>query len=185
MADYKTLTRRTTLTTSAKYRVNNEIKNIAQVRLIDDDGTQLGTFSLFDAFQMAKTKGLDLVEIAKDARPAVCRLMDYGKYQFDQKKKEKEEKRAQKISAVETKEIQFSAVIQDNDLLIKIKNIQRLLDEGNRVIVKAKFIGRIAQHQEIGKELFEKVLSALPEVIVERPPVYEMRNLMMTLINKK
>lgn len=135
----------------------------------------------YDALRIAQEKGLDLVEIAPQSRPPVCKLMDYGKYVFEEKKKEKDQKRAQRVSQVDTKEIQISPVIQDGDLKVKIKNIQRILDEGDKVRVVIKFSGRQLKHTELGKELFDKVIAAIPEVVVEKQPVFEGKNLFVIL----
>lgn len=135
----------------------------------------------FEALRIAQEKGLDLVEIAPQSRPPVCKLMDYGKFIFEEKKKEKEQKRAQRVSQVDTKEIQISPVIQDGDLKVKIKNIQRILEEGDKVRVVIKFAGRQLKHTELGKEIFNKVVAAIPEVVVERQPVFEGKNLFVIL----
>jgi len=137
--------------------------------------------SAWEALKIAQEKGLDLVEIAPQGRPPVCKIMDYGKYLFEEKKKEKDQKRAQRISQVDTKEIQISPVIQDGDLRVKIKNIQRILDEGDKVRVVVKFAGRQMRHTELGKEIFDKIIAAIPEAIVEKPPVFEGKNLFIIL----
>lgn len=107
--------------------------------------------------------------------------MDYGKYIFDEKKKEKEQKRNQRLMQVETKEIQISPVIQDGDLKVKIKNIQRILDEGDKVRVVIKFAGRQLKHTEFGKEIFDKVIIAIPSAVVERQPILDGKNLFIVL----
>jgi translation initiation factor IF-3 len=108
--------------------------------------------------------------------------MDYKKYMFDEKKKEKEQKRLQRATRVDIKEVQISPVIHDGDLQIKIKNIQRLLDEGDKVRVVVKFAGRQMSHAELGKELFEKVINAIPEAIIEKQPVFEGKHLSMLIV---
>jgi translation initiation factor IF-3 len=170
--------RRTTISTH--FRINNQIRS-PQVRLIDETATQLGTMTSFDALRIAQERGLDLVEIAPQGQPPVCKIMDYSKYIIEEKKKEKEQKRAQRVSQVDTKEIQISPVIQEGDLKVKIKNIQRILEEGNKVRVVVKFSGRQLKHTELGKEIFEKVVTAIPEVIVERQPVFEGKTLFVIL----
>lgn len=137
--------------------------------------------SAWEALKIAQDKGLDLVEIAPQSRPPVCKIMDYGKFIFEEKKKEKDQKRAQRVSQVDTKEIQISPVIQEGDLKVKIKNIQRILDEGDKVRVVIKFSGRQLKHTELGKEIFEKVTAAIPEIVVERQPVFEGKNLFVIL----
>ena len=137
--------------------------------------------SAWEALRIAQEKGLDLVEIAPQGRPPVCKIMDYGKYIFEEKKKEKEQKRAQRASQVDIKEIQISPVIQEGDLKVKVKNIQRILDEGDKVRVVIKFSGRQLKHTELGKEIFEKVAVAIPEAVVERQPVFEGKSLFVIL----
>lgn len=107
--------------------------------------------------------------------------MDYSKFIFEEKKKEKEQKRAQRISQVDTKEIQISPVIQEGDLKVKINNIERILGDGNKVKVVIKFSGRQLKHTELGKEIFDKVILALPGIIVEKQPVFEGKNLFLIL----
>ena len=135
----------------------------------------------WEALRIAQEKGLDLVEIAPNSHPPVCKLMDYGKFVFEEKKKEKEQKRAQRVSQVDTKEIQISPVIQEGDLKVKIKNVQRILEEGDKVRVVIKFSGRQLKHTELGKEIFEKVVSAIPGVLMEKQPVFEGKNLFIIL----
>lgn len=168
------------MTISIQFRTNNQIRS-PQVRLIDEAAKQLGTMSSWEALRIAQEKGLDLVEIAPTSNPPVCKLMDYGKFIFEEKKKEKEQKRAQRVSQVDTKEIQISPVIQEGDLKVKIKNIQRILDDGNKVRVVIKFSGRQLKHTELGKDIFTKVTSAIPSVIVERQPVFEGKSLFVIL----
>ncbi len=135
----------------------------------------------WEALKLAQEKGLDLVEIAPQSNPPVCKIMDYGKFIFEEKKKEKEQKRVQRASQAELKEIQISPVIQEGDLKVKIKNIQRILDEGDKVRVVIKFSGRQMKHTELGKGIFDKVVVALPEVVVERQPVFEGKSLFVIL----
>lgn len=137
--------------------------------------------STLEALSIAQEKGLDLVEISPNGDQPVCKLMDYGKYIFEEKKKEKEQKRAQRASQADVKEIQISPVIQDGDLKIKIKNIQRILDEGDKVRVIVKFSGRQLKHTELGKEIFEKVIAAIHGAIVEKQPIFEGKSLFIIL----
>jgi len=168
------------MTISTQFRTNNQIRS-PQVRLIDETATQLGTMSSWEALRVAQERGLDLVEISPNGNPPVCKLMDYSKFIFEEKKKEKDQKRAQRLSQVDTKEIQISPVIQEGDLKVKIKNIQRILDEGDKVRVVIKFSGRQLKHTELGKELFEKVTAAIPNVVVEKAPVFEGKSLFIIL----
>ena len=135
----------------------------------------------WEALRVAQEKGLDLVEISPTSNPPVCKLMDYGKFVFEEKKKEKDQARAQRISQVNTKEIQISPVIQEGDLKVKIKNIQRILGEGDKVRVVIKFSGRQLKHVELGREIFEKVTTAIPGVIIEKQPIFEGKALSLVL----
>lgn len=168
------------MTISTQFKINNQIRS-AQVRLIDETSTQLGTMPAWEALRIAQEKNLDLVEISPNGNPPVCKLMDYGKYIFEEKKKEKEQKRAQRVSQATMKEIQISPVIQEGDLKVKIKNIQRILDEGDKVRVVIKFSGRQLKHTELGKEIFEKVVIATPGALMEKQPVFEGKSLFIIL----
>lgn len=165
---------------STNFRTNQNIRT-QQVRLIDEEAKQIGTMSPWDALRIAQDKGLDLVEIAPNSVPPVCKIMDYGKYLFEEKKKEKENKRAQRIAQADMKEIQISPVIQDGDLAVKIKNVIRILEEGDKVKVIIKFSGRQLKHVELGKPIFNKVISSIPGVVVERQPIFEGRSLFVIL----
>lgn len=169
------------MTITTQLKINRQVK-APYVRLIDENSIQIGSYILMDdALQIAQEKGLDLVEISPQAEPPVCKLMNYSKYLFEEKKKEKEQKRAQRVAQVDVKEIQINPVIQDGDLKIKIKNINRILDEGNKVRVVVKFSGRQLRHVELGKQLFEKVIAALPDVMLERQPIFEGKNLFIVI----
>jgi translation initiation factor IF-3 len=154
----------------------------AKVRVIDEEGKQLGVLGSWEALKIAQERGFDLVEVSPQAVPPVCKLLDYGKYLYEEKRKDKENKRAQRESQSALKEIQLSPVIQENDLNVKIKNIQRLLDDGNKVKVMIKFSGRQIKHSELAKVLFEKVLAKLPEKVnIEKSPNWEGRSLQMII----
>lgn len=168
--------------TISTFRINNQIRS-PQVRLVDDESKQIGTMTSWEALRIAQDRGLDLVEIVPNSNPPVCKLMDYSKYLFEEKKKEKEQKKLQRASQVGLKEIQINSVIQDGDLKVKIKNIQRILDEGDKVRVVVKFVGRQLKHTELGKEIFDKVIAAIPDAVVEKQPVFEGKNLFI-IINK-
>ena len=134
---------------------------------------------------MAQEKGIDLVEISPAARPPVCKLMDYGKFVFDERKREKDQQRAQRMAQVDTKEIRLSPVIASADLDVKIKAVKRILDEGDKVRITIKFKGRQLQHIDLGKPIFEKIVNELPEVVIEKPPVLEGKQLFMILGKNK
>ena len=139
--------------------------------------------SFFDALNKAKDMGVDLVETVPNTDPIVCKLLDYKKFLFDENKKEKRTKKAQRVSTVEMKEVQLNSVIQDNDLEIKIKNILRLLSEKNKVKVVVKFVGRQIQHSDIGRRILEKITEATAlSAVVERSAIPEFaRNIFIIL----
>lgn len=168
------------MTIHTQLKTNKQIRAL-QVRLIDETSRQIGTMETWVALREAQEKGLDLVEISPHNELPVCKLMDYGKYVFEEKKKEKEQRRTQRISQADLKEIQVSPVIQDGDLKIKIKNIQRIIDEGDKVKIIIKFSGRQLKHAELGHSILEKIVMAMNNVIIEKQPSFEGKNLFLTL----
>ena len=134
-------------------QINDEI-TVDEIRLIDEEGNQLGIMSSAAANEIAKSKELDLVMIAPNSKPPVCKVMDYGKYRYEQSKREKDARRHQHI--VEVKEIRLSPSIGINDFNIKLKNGQKFLAEGNRLKVTVRFRGREMAHTEIGEKLLIK-----------------------------
>ena len=164
-------------------RVNREI-NIPEVRLIGADGNQVGVVRVREALEMAEEAGMDLVEIVPTAEPPVCRLMDYGKFRFDQKKKQNEAKKKQK--QVQIKEIKFRPGTDDGDYQVKLRNLIRFLEEGDKVKVTMRFRGREHAHRELGLELLKRVETDLaPYSIVEQQPQMEGRQMVMVLGPKK
>ena len=135
------------------HEINDEIRD-SEVRLIGEDGTQLGIMSAKEALDVAVQQELDLVKIAPNSNPPVCRIMDYGKYKFEQTKREKDAKRNQRI--IEVKEIRMSPSIGLNDFNVKLKNAQKFLKDGDRVKVTVRFRGRELAHTNIGEELLKK-----------------------------
>ncbi len=125
-----------------------------------------------------------MVEISPQSDPPVCKLMDYNKFLFEEKIKEKEQRRQERASKVHVKDIQIKPVIQDGDLAIKIKNIQRILSEGDKVRVIVKFTGRQLKHVELAKSIFEKVLDSIPEATLEKNTDWEGRNIFIVLTKK-
>lgn len=167
---------------SKEARVNEEIR-AKEVRVIDDKGEQLDIMPVRDAIEIAREKGMDLVEIAPNAKPPVCRIMDYGKFKFDQSKKEKDAKKKQKI--IQVKEMKLRLGIEDHDFKVKAKNIQKFLNEGHKVKVTIMFRGREMNHPEIGRALCDKLVDYLSEdASVERMPKHEGRNMIMILAPK-
>jgi translation initiation factor IF-3 len=150
------------------------------VRLIGDDNTQLGIMSRSDALAVAEEKGLDLVLIAPEADPPVCRVMDYGKFRFEQAKKEKEARKNQKVT--ELKEVRLSATIEEHDIDIKAKSANKFLNEGDKVKVGIRFRGRQATHPEIGYNVMNVFYQKVEEAgLIEKRPVLEGRNMHMIL----
>lgn len=151
--------------------------------MIDSDGAQLGVMSSRDAQRLADEKGLDLVKIAPAATPPVCKIMDYGKYRFEQAKREKEARKNQHI--VELKEVRLSLNIDVADFNTKAKHALRFLAEGNKVKVSIRFRGRELGHPEIGHEAMKKFAEACAEFAsVERPSKMEGRHMLMFLAPK-
>jgi translation initiation factor IF-3 len=153
------------------------------VRLIGDDGAQLGVMSGRDALKAAQLKELDLVKIAPTANPPVCRIMDYGKFRFEQAKKDKEAKKRQHV--VEIKEIRLSPGIDQHDFDFKVKNAQRFLADGDKVKVAVRFRGREMAHTSIGEQLMAKFAETCSEISsVEKPSKMEGRHMIMFLAPK-
>jgi len=160
-------------------RINEEIKT-KEVRLISSEGEQLGIIQFKDALHMAQEKELDLVEISPNAKPPVCRIMDYGKYKYEQSKREKEVRKKQKIISV--KEVKIRPNIEDHDLDVKTKNALKFLGEGDKVKVTLMFRGREMAHAELGKKLLTRVAESAKDLAtVERLPKVEGRNMIMIL----
>ena len=151
--------------------------------MIGAEGDQLGIMTSAAALALAEEKNLDLVKIAPNAVPPVCKIMDYGKFRFEQLKKEKEAKKNQKV--VEVKEIRMSPSIDTNDFNTKVKNAQKFLTEGNRVKVSVRFRGREMAHTEIGRELLKKFAEQCTEVAtMDKAAKLEGRNMSMFLSPK-
>ena len=164
------------------HQLNEEIQD-KEVRLIGEDGSQLGIVSAQQANEMAEEQGLDLVKISPNAVPPVCKIMDYSKFCFDQKKREKEAKKNQKV--VEIKEIRMSPSIDTNDFNTKAKNAQKFLKEGNRVKVSVRFRGREMAHTNIGEKLLMDFADACAEVsTMEKNPKLDGRFMAMFLAPK-
>jgi len=137
-------------------RINEQIR-VPEVRLIDDEGAQVGIVPIAQAQSMAEEKGLDLVEVAPQAKPPVCKIMDYGKYLFQQKKKASEAKKKQKVILV--KEVQFRPRIDDHDYNFKRNHVLRFLEDGAKVKAIVRFRGREMAHQELGRAILDRLLA--------------------------
>jgi translation initiation factor IF-3 len=165
-----------------EHQLNEEIRD-KEVRVIGFEGAQLGIMSAAEANALAEEQGLDLVKISPNATPPVCKIMDYSKFCFDQKKKEKEAKKNQRV--VEVKEIRMSPSIDTNDLNTKVKSALKFLGDGNRVKVSVRFRGREMAHTNIGEKLLMDFAEACAEVAtMEKNPKLEGRFMAMFLTPK-
>ncbi len=161
-------------------RANRDIRGVREVQLIDDEGTNRGVVPFADALQLAEDVGLDLVEIAPNSQPPVCKLLDYGKFRFDQQKKAAEARKKQKT--VEVKEVKLRPGIDTHDYETKMKNVRRFFEEGDKVKITLRFRGREMAHQNLGLKLLLKVKEETQEIAkVELEPQLEGRQMIMIL----
>ncbi len=159
--------------------INEEIRD-REVRLIDENGEQMGIVANQVAQTLAEERGLDLVKIAPQAAPPVCKLMDYGKYRFELSKREKEQRKNQKT--VDVKEVRLSATIDLHDMEVKAKNCIKFLQAGDKVKVSIRFRGRQATHGEIGLEVMKDFFELVKDTgVIDRPAKQEGRNMFMVL----
>lgn len=164
-------------------RRNEEI-NAPQLRVIAADGSQAGVMSRYDALQMASAAELDLVEVSPTAEPPVVRIMDYGKFLFEQSKKAHSAKRKQK--QIQVKEVKFRPGTGEADYQIKLRNLTRFLTEGDKAKVTLRFRGREMVHQDIGRKLLDRVSGDLaPHAVVEQNPLMEGKQMVMVFAPKK
>ena len=168
---------------SMEHQINEDIRD-KEIRLIGADGDQLGIVSSQEALRIAIEKGMDLVKIAPQAQPPVCRIMDYGKYRFEQAKREKEARKNQRV--VEIKEIRLTPGIDVNDLNVKVGHACRFLKGGDKVKVSVRFRGREVTHSSIGLDLLQRFAEKCAEAgNVEKQPKMEGRHMHMFLAPKK
>jgi len=161
-------------------RANRDIRGVRDVQLIDDTGQNRGVMPFFDAMRIAEDAGLDLVEISPNARPLVCKLLDYGKYRFLEQKKASEARKKQKT--VEVKEVKLRPGIDDHDYDVKMKAMQRFFGEGDKVKVTLRFRGREMAHQHLGMELLNRITKDTETFAkMEQYPKMEGRQMMMVL----
>lgn len=156
------------------------IRGIPEVRLIGADGAQIGIVPLQQAQDMARDKDLDLVEISPTAKPPVCKIMDYGKHVFQQKKKQNEAKKKQKVIIV--KEVQFRPRIDEHDFDFKKNNIVRFLQHGDKVKASVRFRGREMTHMELGRAVLDRLLTEIQEVGAAESPHPDVQGNRMTLV---
>lgn len=167
---------------NAVHQINEEILD-KEVRLIGDQGEQLGIMSAQEALKIAAEREMDLVKIAPGSNPPVCKVMDYGKFRFEQTKKEKEAKKNQRV--IEIKEIRMSPGIGENDFNTKLKNGQKFLNDGDRVKVSVRFRGREMAHTEIGEQLLKDFAAKCADIAtLDKNPKLEGRNMSMFLSPK-
>jgi translation initiation factor IF-3 len=163
-------------------RVNEEIR-VPQVRLIDQDGEMMGVMSARDAMLRAFAVGLDLVEISPNADPPVCKILDYGKFKYEQQKKKNEAKKKQKV--IEIKEIKVRPNIDENDYQVKMRAMKSFIGEGDKVKVTLRFRGREMAHQDIGVRVLERIRAEMDvSTKVEQMPRLENRQMVMVLSPK-
>ena len=160
-------------------RMNADI-TAPQVRLVDAQGEMKGVVDLEKALEIAEEEGLDLVELSPNADPPLCKILDYGKYKYEQQKKANEARKKQKT--VDVKEVKMSQRIEKNDYEVKMRNARRFLENGDKVKVSMRFRGREMAHQDIGRDLFSKMREELDELAsVELEPKFEGRQMIMIL----
>lgn len=163
--------------------INEDIRE-KELRVIDSNGDQLGIISTRQALELAESKQLDLVMIAPQAKPPVCKVMDYGKFLYEEQKREKEARKKQKVILI--KEIRISPTIEEHDLNVKAKNAEKFLKDGDKVKVTVRFRGREADYSHFGKQLldtfFEKVKE---EGLIEKEAKLEGRNMILIIAPKK
>ena len=165
-----------------EHQINEEIRD-KEVRLIGDDGEQLGILPIQQAQDIAVEKGMDLVKIAPQAKPPVCKIMDYGKFRFEQAKREKEARKNQHV--IEVKEIRMSPGIGENDFNTKLKNGQKFLQGGDRLKVTIRFRGREMAHTNIGEQLLRDFAAKCADIAnLDKQPKLEGRNMSMFLSPK-
>lgn len=168
---------------SKELLINEEIRE-KEVRVIGKDGAQMGIMSIKDALEVAAKENLDLALIAPKATPPTCKIMDYGKFKFEEAKREKENRKNQKV--VDTKEVRLSPSIDTHDFETKLRNAVKFLKGGDKVKVTVRFRGREVHHSAVGEELLNKFAEGAAEVgIVDKQPKLEGRNMAMFLSPKK
>jgi len=157
---------------------------VREVRVVDDEGQQLGILPIQEALRLAYERNLDLVEVAPNAVPPVCRLLDFGKFQYERQKKEREARKSQKV--IETKEIRLRPRTGDHDIAVKVRQTLSFLEEGSKVKVAVRFRGREITHPEIAREQLDVFAERVGDAaVVEVQPSMEGRNLFMLLSPKK
>ena len=165
-----------------RLRVNERIR-VREIRVIDDTGQQIGIMAPPQALALAREKGLDLVEISPTASPPVCRIMDYGKFQYLEQKRQRQAKKHQKV--IEVKEIKFRPKVDEHDYQFKKKHIERFLEDGDKVKATIFFRGREMAHPEIGRRILERLIEDLAEVATPETTPRQEGNQMHTILAQK
>jgi translation initiation factor IF-3 len=161
----------------------NEMVRAREVRLVSETGEQLGVFSSRDAQRIAQERGLDLVEVAPMARPPVCRIMDFGKYKYEQSKRDREARKKQKVVTI--KEVKMRPNIEDHDFEVRRRQTEQFLKEGDKIKATIMFRGREVVHSELGRKVLDELLAAVKDIcVVERAPKLEGKNMIMILAPK-
>lgn len=167
---------------SKDFIINEQIR-AREVRLIDQNGDQLGIKSKQEALEIAARRNLDLVLVAPNAKPPVCRIMDYGKFRFEQQKKEKEARKKQKV--INVKEVRLSPTIEEHDFNTKLRNARKFLEKGDKVKATIRFKGRAITHKEIGQRVLDRFSEACADIaVVETAPKMDGRNMFLVLAPK-
>ena len=163
--------------------INEQIRD-RENRLIGEDGEQLGIMSARDAMKLAREANLDLVKIAPTAKPPVCKIIDYGKYRYEQARKEKEARKKQKT--IEVKEVRLSPNIDTNDLNTKVNQARKFVSSGNKVKVAVRFRGRELAHTAVGKTILEDFAQKLSDIaVIDKPAKLEGKSMVMFLVEKR
>ena len=163
--------------------INEQIRD-REIRLIGEDGEQLGIMSARDAMKLAREANLDLVKIAPTAKPPVCKIIDYGKYRYEQARKEKEARKKQKT--IEVKEVRLSPNIDTNDLNTKVNQAREFVASGNKVKVAVRFRGRELAHTAVGKTILEDFAQKLSDIaVIDKPAKLEGKSMVMFLVEKR
>ncbi|HHU95348.1 MAG TPA: translation initiation factor IF-3 [Alcaligenaceae bacterium] len=171
------------MATEKKHRINGEIR-VNEVRLIGIEGEQLGIVKIAQALEMAEEHDIDLVEISPTAVPPVCRLMDYGKFRYQEQKRQQEARAKQKV--VQLKEVKFRPGTDEGDYNVKLRNVRRFIEDGDKVKVSLRFRGREMAHQELGMRVLERVRDDVEDICqVESFPRLEGRQMVMVLAPRK
>ena len=167
---------------SNELRINEEIR-AKEIRVVSSDGEQLGILSVKDAIKLAQEKELDLVEVAPAAKPPVCRIMDYGKYRYEQSKREREARKKQRV--IEVKEVRMTPKIEAHDFQVKVKAAQKFLKDGDKVKAIIRFRGREIVHAELGKTLLMQLYDTVRDsAVIEREPKIEGKSMIMIIARK-